>query len=107
MTQITPFLKYGILDRKYGFIIPITCEDPSISCSLNEYEGEFKIKIWIGNTIIGIIDMTNYSQIHKDVSTLPVYSEKAEYLGNIWSLIEEKRFWDMLKIHNNSVVGNL
>ena len=107
MTQITPFLKNGILGRNYGYLIPVTCEDPSVRCSLNEYEGEFKIKIWIGNTIIGIIDMTNYFQIHKDVSTLLVYSERAECLGTVWSLIEEKRFWDMLKIHNNLVVGNL
>lgn len=98
---MTPFLKNGILGKEQGFFIPVTCEDPSVLCSLNEYEGEFKIKVWVGNIIVGIIDMTNYSQIHKDISTLPVYSERAEYLGNVWSLIKEKRFWNMLKIHNN------
>lgn len=93
------FLKTGIYTD--GCIVPVTTEDPDIWVILDEYSEEFRLNVYIGNTWIDAISMTNHRSLHNDVSRLPVHSYKGEYLGTVNSLIQEQLFFDLLKIHHS------
>ena len=93
------FITNGFVGRSQGFIIPVTTEDPSLSIILDDFSEEFRINIYCGNHYIDSITMTNYRQMCNNVSALPVYSRFNEYLGNVWSLIQEQLFWVYFKIH--------
>jgi len=96
MTQITPFLKHGILGRECGFIIPVTSEDPSLMV-LETKPGSKKwgIAIFIGTEIvqencIGIINDDNYLEVHKDVLNMPVTNREGKLLGSVWNRLENR-----------------
>jgi hypothetical protein len=91
------FISTGIYTN--GCIIPVTTEDPCIQVILDSYSEDFRLNIYVGSAWIEAITMSNYRSICTDVSALPVYSSKDEYLGNVWKLIQEQLFWDMLRIH--------
>lgn len=93
------FLTTGIYTN--GCIVPVTTEDPCIQVILDEYTENFRINIYVGNTWIDAITMTNHRSICNAVSSLPVNSSKDEYLGNVWHLVQEQLFWDHLKIHSS------
>ena len=91
------FISTGVYTN--GCVIPVTTEDPCIKVILNEYSEDFRLNIYVGDTWIEAITMSNYRNMCADVSALPVYSFEGEYLGNVWELTQEQVFWDMLKIH--------
>jgi hypothetical protein len=91
------FINTGIYTK--GCIIPVTTEDPCIKVILDNYSEDLRLNIYVGSTWIEAITMSNYRSICKDVSALPVYSSKDEYLGNVCWLVQEQLFWDMLRIH--------
>jgi len=92
------FLKTGIYTN--GCIIPITTEDPSLLLILDEFTENFRINIYCGQSYIDSITMSNFREICNDVSSLAVQSRHGEYLGNVWSLINEQMYYDYLKIHS-------
>jgi len=93
---MTPFLKNGFLGVEYGFIIPITTEDPSLLIIETKPESKkWAIAIFIGTNIvqencIGIINDDNYLQIHKDIFNMPVTNREGELLGSVWNRIVNK-----------------
>ena len=91
------FISTGIYTN--GCVIPVTTEDPCIQVIHNDYSEDFCLNIYVGNSRIEEISMSNYRSICNDVSALPVYSFKGEYLGNVWEFVQEQLFWDMLRIH--------
>ena len=94
------FLTNGFIGRSHGFIIPVTTEDPSLLVVLDDFSEEFRINIYCGQHYIDSITMNNYRQICNDVSSLPVYSRHNEYIGNVWSLIQEQLYYIYCRIHN-------
>lgn len=91
------FISTGIYTN--GCVIPVTTEDPCIQVIHDDYSEEFCLNIYVGSIWIEAITMSNYRSICNSVSALPVYSSKNEYLGNVWKLVQEQLFWDMLRIH--------
>jgi hypothetical protein len=91
------FISTGIYTN--GCVIPVTTEDPCIQVIHDEYSEDFRLNIYVGSTWIEAITISNYRSMCNAVSALPVYSSKNEYLGNVYSLIQEMLFWDMLRIH--------
>jgi hypothetical protein len=92
------FLKTGIYNN--GCVIPVTVEDPSLLLILDEFTENFRINIYCGQSYIDSITMSNFREICNDVSSLVVQSRHGEYLGNVWSLINEQMYYDYLKIHS-------
>ncbi len=95
---MTNFLKTGIYTN--GCIIPVTTEDPSLLLILDEFTENFRINIYCGQSYIDSITMNNFREMCNDVSSLAVQSRHGEYLGNVWSLINEQMYYDYLKIHS-------
>lgn len=91
------FLKTGVYTD--GCIIPVTSEDPSLLVVLDDFSEEFRINIYCGQHYIDSITMSNYRQICNSVSALPVYSRYNEYLGDVWSLVQEQLMYVYLRIH--------
>ena len=91
------FLKTGIYTK--GCIIPVTTEDPSLSVILDDFSEQFRLNVYCGNSYIDSITILNFRQVCNDVSSLPVYSRHGEYLGNVWSLVNEQMYYDYLTIH--------
>lgn len=93
------FIHTGV--HTQGCIIPITTEDPCLELRLDEYSEDFRINIYAGNEWIAEINSSHsLRNIDKDVSSLPVYNNRGECLGNVCSLIKEQMFWDYLRIHS-------
>lgn len=92
------FLKTGIYTE--GCIIPVTTEDPSLLVIFDDFSEEFRLNVYCGNSYIDSITMLNFRQVCNDVSSLPVHSRHGEYLGNVWSLVNEQMFYDYLIIHS-------
>jgi len=93
------FIHTGI--HTQGCIIPITTEDPCLELRLDEYSEEFRINIYAGDQWIAeITSSDSIRTIDREVSSLPVYNNREEYLGNVHSLMKEQMFWDYLKIHS-------
>lgn len=87
------FIHTGI--HTQGCIIPITTEDPDLELRLDEYSEEFRINIYSGSQWIAEINSSDsIRHIDRDVSSLPVYNNREEYLGNVHSLMKEQMFWD-------------
>ena len=93
------FLQTGIYTK--GCIIPVTTEDPSLSVILDDFSENFRVNIYVGQSYIDSVTMSNYRQICNSVSSLPVYSRHNEYLGNLWSLIQEQLFYVYARIHKS------
>ena len=94
------FIHTGIYTQ--GCIVPITTEDPCLQLISDEYSEYFRINIYIGDEYIDEINsFDSLMNIHNDVSCLPVYNYRQEYLGNVLSLIKEQMFWNLLRIHSN------
>lgn len=91
------FLQTGLYTQ--GCIIPVTTEDPALSVILDDFSEEFRVNIYVGQEYIDSVTMANYRQICNSVSSLPVYSRHNEYLGNLWSLIQEQLFYVYARIH--------
>ena len=93
---MTPFLKNGILDREYGFLIPVTTEDPSLWVVETKPEStKWGIAIFLGNTIdmnncIGIINDDNYLSIHKNILSMAVHNRDNKFLGSVWNRLENR-----------------
>lgn len=96
MSQIAPFLKHGILGRDYGFLIPITSEDPSLMVLETKPESKkWAIAIFLGTEIvqencIGIINDDNYLEVNKDVLNMPVTNREGKLLGSVWGRLENR-----------------
>ncbi len=93
---MTPFLKNGMLGREYGFLIPITSEDPSLMVVETKPESnKWAIAIFIGTEIIqenciGIINDDNYLKVHKDVLNMAVTNREGKLLGSVWNRLENR-----------------
>ncbi len=92
------FLQTGMYTE--GCIIPITTEDPCLIAILDDFSEEFRINIYAGSHYITSVNMTNCKQMCNDVSALLVEDRHGNYLGNIYSLVQEQLFWVYLKMHN-------
>ena len=92
------FLQTGIYTE--GCIIPITTEDPSLICVLDDFSEEFRINIYSGSHYIASVNMINFKQMCNDVSALLVEDRHGNNLGNVFSLVQEQLFWEYLRIHN-------
>jgi hypothetical protein len=92
------FINTGIYTQ--GCIVPITTEDPSLLVMFDEFSEEFRLNIYCGESYIDSITMADCRQMCNSVSSLPVYSRHNEYLGNVWSLMNEQMYYDYLRIHN-------
>ena len=93
---MSPFLKNGILGREYGFLIPITSEDPSLTVwETKPGIDKWGIAIFIGNQLnqdscIGIINDDNYLNINKDILNMSVTNREGKLLGSIWNRLENR-----------------
>lgn len=99
---MTKFLQTGIYTE--GCIIPVTTEDPSLLVQFDDFSEEFRLHVYIGDSYIDSITMSNYRQIANDVSSLPVYSRHNEYLGSVWTLIQEHI--EVIEYIDNSLINN-
>lgn len=96
---MTNFLQTGVYTE--GCITPVTTEDPSLLAVLDDFSEEFRVNIYVGNSYICPVSMGNHRQICANVSSLPVYSYKNEYLGSLWSLVQEQLFYVYARIHKS------
>lgn len=101
LEDMTNFLKTGVYTE--GCIIPVTTEDPSLSVVLDEFSENFRLNIYIGDSYIDSVTMANHRQLCNSVYSLPVYSRHNEYLGSIWTLIQEQLFYVYARIHKGSL----
>lgn len=91
----TPFVHTGILGRAYGYLIPVTSEDPSISAVESRTE-DWGIHLYCGKDYIGSVDKTNYLSVHPSVRTIavePEYIHPSLPVRSIGSYIEEYKTW--------------
>ena len=93
------FLQTGVYTE--GCIIPVTIEDPSLLVQLDDFSESFRVNIYIGSTWVDCVSMDNYRQICNGVSSLSVYSRHNEYMGSLWTLIQEQLFYAYARIHGS------